>query len=142
MRLFIAEKPSLGRAIADGLGKCEKKDGHIVLNGGEDVVTWCFGHILEQFGPDDYDQKYKDWRLEDLPIVPDQWKMRVKKDAKQQFAVVKELIGKADFIVNAGDPDREGQLLVDPGVPWEGFAEPSGFPATHGGHTSQISGRS
>ena len=69
MRLFIAEKPSLGRALAQGLGNGKKEAGYISLNGGEDIVTWCFGHILEQYGPDDYDAKYKEWRLEDLPCV-------------------------------------------------------------------------
>ena len=113
MRLFIAEKPSLGQALAQGLGSGKKEAGYISLNGGEDIVTWCFGHILEQLNPDEYDEKYKRWRMEDLPIVPEVWKLRVKPDAAKQFKVVKELAAKADSIVNAGDPDREGQLLVD-----------------------------
>lgn len=113
MRLFIAEKPSLARAIAENLGKGKKGNGCITLNGGEDVVTWCFGHILEQCDPSAYDEKYKKWNLDDLPIIPKTWKLSVKKDAKDQFKVIKDLIGKADYIVNAGDPDREGQLLVD-----------------------------
>ena len=80
MRLFIAEKPSLGRAIAAGLGKGTEKDGAIYL--GSDVVTWCFGHILEQCSPEDYDEKYKRWRIEDLPILPEVWKTKVKPGAK------------------------------------------------------------
>ena len=111
MRLFIAEKPSLARAIAGGLGHEKKENGCIVC--GDDTVTWCFGHILEQLDPDEYDEKYKKWRMADLPIIPDTWKLRVKKDAAKQFKVIKELAAKADVIVNAGDPDREGQLLVD-----------------------------
>ena len=113
MRLFIAEKPSLGREIAKNLGKCTKKDGYIEVNGGEDIVTWEFGHILEQLNPDEYDERYKKWNLEDLPIIPQPWKLKVKKDAKDQFKVIKDLLSKADYVVNAGDPDREGQLLVD-----------------------------
>lgn len=113
MRLFIAEKPSLGRAIAENLGNGVKKDGYISLNGGEDIVTWCFGHILEQYNPDDYDESLKVWKLETLPIIPQQWKLKVKKDAAQQFKVIKELVADADYIINAGDPDREGQLLID-----------------------------
>ena len=111
MRLFIAEKPSLGRAIAAGLSKGTEKDGAIYL--GSDVVTWCFGHILEQCSPEDYDEKYKRWRIEDLPILPEVWKTKVKPDAKKQYLLIKKLVHEADEIVNAGDPDREGQLLVD-----------------------------
>ena len=111
MRLFIAEKPSLARAIAEGLGNGKKSEGFITC--GSDVVTWCFGHILEQYSPDQYDEKYAHWRMDDLPIIPETWKLFVKKDASKQFKIIKELIGKADLIVNAGDPDREGQLLID-----------------------------
>ena len=119
MRLFIAEKPSVARAIADELGVTEKGDGYIQC--GNDVVTHCFGHMLEQAEPDEYTAAdapvgksgKKIWRTEDLPIIPEQWILRPKDDAKKQLAVIKKLIGKASQIVNAGDPDREGQLLVD-----------------------------
>lgn len=113
MQLFIAEKPSLGRAIAEGIGSGEKKDGYISLKNGEVIVTWCFGHILEQFSPEQYDERYNNWVMDDLPIIPSQWKVAVKKESSKQFKIVKELIGKCDYIVNAGDPDREGQLLID-----------------------------
>ena len=111
MRLFIAEKPSLARAIAAGLGISQKREGCIV--GGSDVVTWCFGHILEQYTPEDYDAKFKKWAIEDLPILPTEWKLKVSKDAETQYKIISQLVQKADVIVNAGDPDREGQLLVD-----------------------------
>ena len=110
-RLFIAEKPSLGRAIAQGLGKCTAGDGCIYA--GNDVVTWCFGHILEQCSPEEYDEKYRAWRIEDLPILPSAWKMKVKQSAAKQYKIIRALVKDADEIVNAGDPDREGQLLVD-----------------------------
>ena len=113
MRLFIAEKPSLGRAIAENLGKGTSKDGCIEINNGQDIVTWCFGHVLEQYDPGEYDERYKKWAMDDLPIVPDEWKLKVKKDAAKQFKIIKELAKKADYIINAGDPDREGQLLID-----------------------------
>ena len=113
MRLFIAEKPSLGRAIAENLGKGVIKDGCIECSGGQDVVTWCFGHILEQCDPGAYDEKYRKWVMDDLPIIPETWKLNVKKDAAKQYKIIKELVEKADYIVNAGDPDREGQLLID-----------------------------
>ena len=111
MRLFIAEKPSLAEAIAKGLGNADKQRSCFVC--GNDVVTWCYGHILEQFSPQEYDPKYKSWDIGLLPIIPDKWKMKVKPTAKEQFKAVKDLALKADTIVNAGDPDREGQLLVD-----------------------------
>ncbi|WP_440055452.1 DNA topoisomerase III [Pseudoalteromonas sp. T1lg65] len=113
MRLYIAEKPSLGRAIADALPKPHsKKDGHIQAANG-DIVTWCIGHLLEQAEPEDYDAKYKKWRHEDLPIIPSQWQFKAKSKTRKQLTVVKKLIGQASEVVHAGDPDREGQLLVD-----------------------------
>ena len=122
MRLFIAEKPSLGRAIASGLGNGKSGDGQIVCGG--DVVTWCFGHILEQTAPEDYDEKYKSWRMDDLPIIPSEWKLKVSAPAKKQFGVIKKLVKEADEIVNAGDPDREGQLLVDEVLEYLGNKKP------------------
>ena len=114
-RLFIAEKPSMGRAIAQGLealgNKSRSADGCIHI--GSDTVTWLFGHILEQYSPDEYDEKYKRWHIEDLPIVPSVWKLKVKPDAKKQYKIVSALAKEADEIIHAGDPDREGQLLVD-----------------------------
>ena len=110
MRLFIAEKPSLGRAIAQVLGNGQNRDGYIEI--GSDTVTWCFGHILRQYEPDEYDEKYKKWNIDDLPIVPQVWKLKIGKDCAKQFKLIKELVAKAYEIVHAGDPDREGQLLV------------------------------
>lgn len=110
-RLFIAEKPRLGRAIANGLGKGKSNEGFI--SRGDDIVTWCFGHILEQAEPQEYDEKYKFWYIQDLPIIPSAWKLNVSKSAAKQFAVIKKLVKEADEIINGGDPDREGQLLVD-----------------------------
>ena len=124
MKFYIAEKPSLARALADGIGDGKKYDGYISLNGGREIVTWCFGHILENFSPDEYAEKYKHWRLEDLPIVPDIWKLKVKSDAAKQFKIIRDLIAKATTIVNAGDPDREGQLLVDEVLDYVGNKKP------------------
>lgn len=113
MILYIAEKPSLAKAIAQVLPKPHQfQDGHIVLGNG-DKITWCFGHLLEQAPPDQYDDKYKQWRIQDLPILPQTWKLQVKASTKKQFSVVKKLIKECELIVHAGDPDREGQLLVD-----------------------------
>ena len=124
MKLFIAEKPSLARAIAAGIGTGKNEDGYISLNGGDEIVTWCFGHILEQLSPSEYDEKYQKWRMEDLPIVPSQWKLKIKSDATKQFKIIRDLISKATTIVNAGDPDREGQLLVDEVLDFVGNKKP------------------
>ena len=124
MRLFIAEKPSLGCAIAENIGHGIKKDGYISLNNGKDIVTWCFGHILTQLNPDEYDEKYKSWNINDLPIIPSTWKLKVKKDSSKQFKIIKNLVEAADMIVNAGDPDREGQLLIDEVLEYLGNKKP------------------
>ncbi len=113
MRLFIAEKPSLGRAIADVLPKPHTRGEGFIQCGEDNVVTWCIGHLLEQAEPDAYDERFKQWRMEHLPIIPQQWKLIPKKETLKQFKVVERLIKQADILVNAGDPDREGQLLVD-----------------------------
>ena len=113
MILYIAEKPSLGRALAEVLPKPQQKgDGFIRLGNG-DVVTWCIGHLLEQAQPDAYDPAYKQWRLEHLPIIPQEWKLEAKPKTRSQLTVVKKLLKQATDIVHVGDPDREGQLLVD-----------------------------
>lgn len=112
MRLYIAEKPSMGIEIAKCLtGPVQRKDGYLITKDG--IVTWAFGHILRQAEPDEYDAKYKRWCVEDLPIIPKQWKMIIDESCKKQFQIIKNLINQADEIVHAGDPDREGQLLID-----------------------------
>ncbi|MGK0371821.1 MAG: DNA topoisomerase-3 [Glaciecola sp.] len=113
MRLFIAEKPSLGRAIAEVLPKpLKKSQGYIVAANG-DTVSWCIGHLLEQAQPEAYDPAFKKWAHEHLPIVPQRWQLKVKPKTAKQLAVLRTLVKKANQLVHAGDPDREGQLLVD-----------------------------
>ncbi len=113
MILYIAEKPSLGRAIAEALpGPQRKGEGFIRLGNG-DIVTWCIGHLLQQAEPDAYDPAYKKWSLGALPIVPQQWKLVPRAKTRKQLTVIRKLAKEADQLVHAGDPDREGQLLVD-----------------------------
>jgi DNA topoisomerase-3 len=113
MRLFIAEKPSLGRAIADILPKPHKKgDGYITAANG-DTVSWCIGHLLEQQQPEAYDPAFRKWSHEHLPIIPQQWQLAVKKNTAKQLGVLRTLVKQAEQLIHAGDPDREGQLLVD-----------------------------
>ncbi|MCR8923732.1 DNA topoisomerase III [Dasania sp. GY-MA-18] len=113
MILYIAEKPSLGRAIADALPRPHKKGEGCIYVGNGDCVSWCVGHLLEQSQPQAYDPAYKQWRMEHLPIIPSQWQLQAKASAKKQLAVLGKLIKQAQQLVHAGDPDREGQLLVD-----------------------------
>ncbi|MGL3709422.1 DNA topoisomerase 3 [Leptospirillum ferriphilum] len=109
MKLVVAEKPSMARAIRDVVGR-------------EYEVTNALGHILELARPDDYlpdsvpvspKTGRKIWRDEDLPIIPKVWKQIPKKETKDQLKKIGDLLKKADLVVNAGDPDREGQLLID-----------------------------
>ncbi|WP_448213185.1 DNA topoisomerase III [Colwellia sp. MEBiC06753] len=113
MKLYIAEKPSLGRAIADALPKPHKKQQGYIEVGNGDIVTWCIGHILEQAEPEAYDERYKKWQLEHLPIIPEHWQLKAKYKTKSQLSVIRQLCKQASEIIHAGDPDREGQLLVD-----------------------------
>jgi DNA topoisomerase-3 len=113
MRLFIAEKPSLARAIADVLPKPHRRQDGFIACGNDQVVTWCIGHLLEQAQPDQYDPRYARWSLADLPIVPEKWLLKPRDSVTKQLNVIKGLLGQASEIIHAGDPDREGQLLVD-----------------------------
>ena len=118
-RLFIAEKPSLGKAIAAQIpGNPKGARTHIQV--GDSTVTWAFGHLFELAEPDEYlpntptgTNGRKKWRAEDLPIIPTDWKKIAKPSAKDQLAAIKTLLKDATEVVNAGDPDREGQLLID-----------------------------
>ena len=111
MRLFIAEKPDLAKAIVEGLGGGSRKNGF--YDCGNDYVTWCYGHMLQLYNPEDYDERYKQWNMSDLPISFIPWKKKPSEDKKEQIEIIVNLINQADEVVNAGDPDDEGQLLVD-----------------------------
>ncbi|NIG98113.1 MAG: DNA topoisomerase III [Serratia symbiotica] len=113
MRLFIAEKPSLARAIADVLPKPHRRRDGFIACGNNDVVTWCIGHLLEQAQPDAYDSRFARWSLADLPIIPEKWRLQPRLSVSKQLNTIKKLLLEADEVVHAGDPDREGQLLVD-----------------------------
>ncbi len=122
MRLFLAEKPSLARAIADALpGPQQRRDGFI-LCGRDDVVAWCAGHILELAPPDAYHPAYKRWALDQLPIVPRDWTLVAK--APDLLKTIRGLLPRASRVVHAGDPDREGQLLVDEVLDHLGYRGP------------------
>ncbi|EMK0110350.1 DNA topoisomerase 3 [Escherichia coli] len=112
-RLVIAEKPELAKAIVEGLGGGSRKDGYYEC--GSDRVTWCYGHMLALLDPEDYDERYANWNMADLPIVHIPWRKKPSGDAgaKAQFKTILSLLKQAKSVVHAGDPDDEGQLLVD-----------------------------
>lgn len=113
MRLFIAEKPDIAKALCAALGGgFSSKDGY--YEKGDDVITWCFGHMMQLLDPEEHDPAYKKWSLEQLPFYFEP-KLKPGGDGrkKAQFKCITNLIEQADTIVNAGDPDEEGQLLVD-----------------------------
>jgi DNA topoisomerase-3 len=123
MILYIAEKPSLGRAIADVLPRPHHKGDGFIRAGNGDTVSWCIGHLLEQAEPDAYDPAFKQWRLEHLPILPQQWQLTPKPKTRKQLTVLRRLVKEADQLVHAGDPDREGQLLVDEVIEYLGVKD-------------------
>lgn len=110
MRLFLCEKPSQAKDIAKVLGAQRRGDG--CWQGTDVCVTWCIGHLLETAPPDSYDERYKRWTLEDLPIIPEKWKMTVKPKTASQYKAVKRLLGEARELVIATDADREGEMIA------------------------------
>ncbi|EPS9483419.1 DNA topoisomerase 3, partial [Campylobacter coli] len=119
------EKPELGRAIAEGLdGNYKSGEGYIQK--GDNIVTWAFGHILELAKPEEYDEKYKLWKLEDLPLPIKEFKYLPKKESKKQLKIICDLIhsDKITSIVNCGDADDEGQILVDEIVQYSKTSKP------------------
>ncbi|MXP74053.1 DNA topoisomerase III [Lachnospiraceae bacterium WCA-9-b2] len=111
MFLVIAEKPSVSQSLARILSAGEREDGY--LFGKDCIVSWCLGHLAEYVSPEHYDSKYEKWEFADLPIVPEQWELSVAKDKKKQFAVLKKLLNRSDldYVVNACDAGREGELI-------------------------------
>lgn len=112
-RLFICEKPSLAEAVAHFLGSATKKDGY--YEAGDNFVAWLQGHILAQKMPEDYDPNLKKYSYDILPIIPEVWEKEVKPNGNYPriYKTVTQLLKETDEVVNVGDPDREGQLLVD-----------------------------
>lgn len=122
LRLYIAEKPAMAREIADCLDNPRRGEGFIATDGG--IVTWLVGHILQQARPEIYDARYHFWHVEDLPIIPEKWLLTVAPQYAAQLEIVRNLLNQADEIVHAGDPDREGQLLVDEVLEFLGNTKP------------------
>jgi DNA topoisomerase-3 len=112
MRLFLVEKASVGRALAEVLpGEKKREERHIRCGG--DVVAWASGHLSELFEPQDYDEIHSKWRLDTLPIIPEQWKLKEIPRTRNLLKNIENLLKRADSVVHGGDCDREGQLLID-----------------------------
>src|ERR671923_1216426 len=111
--LVIAEKPSVGRDLTRVLpGAFTKREGY--LESDSHVVTWAVGHLVQLAEPDEYDPKFKKWRMADLPIVPEQFRLVVRDErSKKQFGVISKLLRRDDVdgVVNACDAGREGELI-------------------------------
>ncbi|MDH5181549.1 MAG: DNA topoisomerase III [Gammaproteobacteria bacterium] len=110
MQLYLCEKPSQARDIAQILGVRTRADGY--LHNHDITVTWCFGHLLEMAAPEGYDSGYKRWNLSTLPIVPVNWKMDVKKSARKQYRIIQDLLKRCAHVVIATDADREGETIA------------------------------
>ncbi|WP_242201857.1 MULTISPECIES: type IA DNA topoisomerase [unclassified Pseudomonas] len=111
MRVFIAEKPDLAKVIAEALGSPHRREGYI--QSGPDVVIWYVGHLLQLAPPEVHNPAYKNWVATDLPLKLRPHKYQPIAKTESQLKIVGQLIGKATEIVHAGDPDDEGQLLVE-----------------------------
>ena len=111
MKLVIAEKPSVAQTIAKVLGAAERKDGYI--QGGGYIVSWCVGHLVGLSSPEAYDEKYKEWNFNTLPIMPEKWKFSINSATKKQFYVLKVLMAdkNVDEIICATDAGREGECI-------------------------------
>ncbi len=111
MQLVISEKPSVAMALAKALGVTEKKKGWLEGNGY--IISWCVGHLVGLANADAYNERYKKWNLDDLPIIPETWKFVVSKDKNEQFSILKELMNdsRVTETVNACDAGREGELI-------------------------------
>ena len=111
MELVIAEKPSVAQSIAAVLGATQRKDGY--LEGNEYLVSWCVGHLVELVQPESYEEAWKKWSYDNLPIIPQEWQHEVKSDTKAQYQILKNLMhdDRVDAVVCATDAGREGELI-------------------------------
>ena len=109
--LVISEKPSVAISISKVLGATKKKDGYYEGNGYK--VSWCVGHLIQMANPDAYDEKYAKWKIDDLPIIPKEYKYETAKSTKKQFNILKKLMNDKDveFVINACDAGREGEAI-------------------------------
>ncbi|MBF0148054.1 MAG: DNA topoisomerase 3 [Magnetococcales bacterium] len=109
MILYLCEKPSQGRDIGRVLGATFRRDGYVEGMGVR--VTWCIGHLLEMTEPDRYKPEWKQWRLDTLPMVPEEWKLELTRRGGKQFKIINDLLKGANEVILATDADREGETI-------------------------------
>lgn len=111
MKMCIAEKPSVAKEIANIIGATTRRNGYIEGNGY--CVTWTFGHLCSLQEPNEYTDKWKQWNLGCLPMIPSKFRIKLIDDEgiKKQFAVIEELVSKAEMVINCGDAGQEGELI-------------------------------
>ncbi len=111
MKMCIAEKPSVAKEIAAILGASARRNGYFEGNGY--CVTWTFGHLCSLQEPNEYTEKWKQWNLAVLPMIPSKFRIKLIEDEgiKKQFAIIEELVGKAEMVINCGDAGQEGELI-------------------------------
>lgn len=133
MILVIAEKPSLGRDIADALPGSYSNRNNRYIEKGNYIVTWVFGHMLSLKEPEDYDESYKKWNLNSLPIYFENWGQKIGDDPsnngkfeskRDRVELIGSLLEKSESVIHAGDPDEEGQLLIDELLRWFNYQKP------------------
>ena len=111
MQLVIAEKPSVARSIAAVIGATDRQDGYLQGNGY--LVSWCIGHLVSFADAALYDERFKKWRYEDLPIIPESWRLTVPPDKRERFDTLRTLLRSEEVseVINACDAGREGELI-------------------------------
>ena len=111
MKLVIAEKPSVAMALAQVVSATARKDGYMEGNGY--LVSWCVGHLVRLCDAADYDEKYRKWIYDDLPIIPVQWKKKALEGTRKQFEILKRLMHRTDVeeVICGTDAGREGELI-------------------------------
>ena len=111
MKLVIAEKPSVARSIAAVIGATDRQDGYLQGNGY--LVSWCIGHLVSFADAALYDERFKKWRYEDLPIIPESWRLTVPPDKRERFDTLRTLLRSEEVseVINACDAGREGELI-------------------------------
>ena len=111
MKLVITEKPSVARSIAAVIGATDRQDGYLQGNGY--LVSWCIGHLVSFADAALYDERFKKWRYEDLPIIPESWRLTVPPDKRERFDTLRTLLRseEVDEVINACDAGREGELI-------------------------------
>ena len=111
MKLVITEKPSVARSIAAVIGATDRQDGYLQGNGY--IVSWCIGHLVSFADAGMYDERFKKWRYEDLPIIPEIWRLTVPPDKRERFDTLRTLLRSEEVseVINACDAGREGELI-------------------------------